>query len=363
VTENAKESGRNGDHERLYAEVEVQQAGYLYIYLSNDNYELEGEQVDVFFDDFQIQQVHSKVVQSDDYYPFGLTFNSYSRENTTPQDFKYNGKELQDELNLNWLDYGARMYDPAIARWMAVDPLTEAARRWSPYQYCYNNPIRFIDPDGMFSTEVVDNGDGTYKVVGGNLEDGDKGIYVVKKNEETGETERTGEKIGESLTMYSFYNADEQDGADQTGWKGTIDTNSTESRDLVENFFKCEAENISLPEYMANATDGKKYDFKRNGDPDNNDRENHHRGSVWEERVDGTKVYATARDAGNYSAGYIAGLKGLPYAAARAGFDGLELVKSGHTEGLQSTLAQKAGHADGAKEYKKYVIRSGYPRR
>ena len=150
VTENAKESGRNGDHERLYAEVEVQQAGYLYIYLSNDNYELQGEQVDVFFDDFQIQQVHSKVVQSDDYYPFGLTFNSYSRENTTPQDYKYNGKELQDELNLGWLDYGARMYQPEIGRWNGIDKRAHNYMMYSPYGYVANNPTNNVDYNGEF---------------------------------------------------------------------------------------------------------------------------------------------------------------------------------------------------------------------
>ena len=48
----------------------------------------------------------------------------------------------------------------------------------------------------------------------------------------------------------------------------------------------------------------KKYDFKRNGDPENNDRENHHRGSEFYRKEDGTKVYASARDAGNFSAGY-----------------------------------------------------------
>src|SRR5690606_16283636 len=107
------------------------------------------ELVDVFFDDFKITHTKSLVIQTNDYYPFGLTFNSYNRENSTPNDYQFNGKELQDELNLGWLDYGARLYMPDIGRWSITDPILERYYSWSPYAYAINNPILFIDPDGM----------------------------------------------------------------------------------------------------------------------------------------------------------------------------------------------------------------------
>jgi RHS repeat-associated protein len=141
----AKEAGTNVPHEKLADQVIITQPGYVYVYLSNE----ETTPVDVYFDDFTVTHARNLVIQADDYYPFGLTFNSYSRENPVAQNYKYNGKEQQSDLGIDWLDYGARMYMPEIGRWGAVDPLAEKTRRLSPYNYALNNPIRFIDPDGM----------------------------------------------------------------------------------------------------------------------------------------------------------------------------------------------------------------------
>jgi len=87
----------------------------------------------------------ARQVQVDDYYAFGMEINAIAAN--PKNEYLYNKKELQENLGL--YDYGARFYDPVIARWTSVDPLAEISRRWSPYNYGENNPVKNIDPDGM----------------------------------------------------------------------------------------------------------------------------------------------------------------------------------------------------------------------
>jgi RHS repeat-associated protein len=154
ITEAALEDGMGGAHERLLLEYTVKEAGYVYVYLSND-----GEEVrEVYFDDFKIEHIKSPVIQSEDFYPFGLTFNSYQRENSINNKYLYNqgsgrkkfNTERIFDLDLNVDQSKYRTYDYITGRWWQVDPKADSLINvnFTPYNYSFNNPIRYNDPKG-----------------------------------------------------------------------------------------------------------------------------------------------------------------------------------------------------------------------
>ena len=162
-----------------------------------------------------------KVLEENNYYPFGLKHNNYNVTKVSygksglgsivlcncPSGYtkKYNGKNFEEELGLNFYDYGARNYMADIGRWGSIDPLAEKGRRWSPYNYAMNNPTFFIDPDGMLSQSFIDDlikksGSGETKWT-----NNDNGSF----SSNTGESADTGESTNEPpVNVFTFMKSD-----------------------------------------------------------------------------------------------------------------------------------------------------------
>jgi len=119
----------------------------------------ESDDKSVYFDDVKavLKKYVTTIIHADDYYPFGLRMsgNHYQYPDALEVEHLYNGKELQDEIGLDWYDYGARMYDMDIARWHAKEPNAETYYSHSPYVYALNNPLRNVDLDGRDPKDIT----------------------------------------------------------------------------------------------------------------------------------------------------------------------------------------------------------------
>jgi RHS repeat-associated protein len=151
-----------------YTGIPVTKNGFLYIYVNNET-----QGWDVFFDNLSIQHRPGPITEETHYYPFGLTMAAISSRAAggIQNRFQFLDKEKQsnefsDGTGLDAYDLGARFYDAQIGRFQTIDPLTEYMRRWSPYVYGFDNPIRFVDNDGRESKDTTTfvNSDGSIHV-------------------------------------------------------------------------------------------------------------------------------------------------------------------------------------------------------
>jgi len=330
-------------HNLQLPDFECMQNGFVYIFCSN------GAETSVFFDDIEIEHTTGNLIEEVHYYPFGLSFGrytampEYSKNKKLFNSQQYEDDEWANNKGIKWYDFDNRNYDPQIGRWHCVDPRVADAPGWSPYNAMWNNPIKFVDPDGQWAVDHIDvtkNKDGTYNVVGGQA-NSDESIYVVD-----GSGKRTGEVVGQMLTEFSFHH---EDGSAVVG--ANINLNDQSGH----NFFNNKIKNVGLFDYIGNAKGEQPLDFKHKGMNDRNEgttvSQHHYRGMSFDGKV------ASARDIGNYSAGYVAGKHGFGWGTSRFAFDALETKQAKGTwntllyypfnrvsEGQPTQQAQRAGH-------------------
>jgi RHS repeat-associated protein len=124
--------------------------GYAYIYVSNESDE------PVYFDNLKVSHERGRIIEEDHYYAFGLKIAGISskkmpdaHEGTVDNKYLYSDKELFDDGDLGWLDYGFRNYDAQIGRFVEIDPLADKFPMLNGYHYAFNDPIGNIDIDGL----------------------------------------------------------------------------------------------------------------------------------------------------------------------------------------------------------------------
>jgi RHS repeat-associated protein len=95
-----------------------------------------------------VSHYQADLLSATDYYPFGMTMAGRSFEVAGTYRYGFNGKEKEEGINIDNYDFGARIYDGRVGRWLSVDPMAYKNVPWSAYVFCGDNPISLVDPDG-----------------------------------------------------------------------------------------------------------------------------------------------------------------------------------------------------------------------
>ena len=148
-------------------------AGYAYQYIIRDHL---GNSRVMFKDTVG----GPKIVQENHYYPFGMNLDGVFIGSN--HKYQYNGKELPDDLGYIQYDYGARWYDPSVGRYTGVDPMAHKMPAWSPYSFCFNNPLIYVDPNGLYPIYIITRSYAPFSTFGpGNAWYGDNRGHTLNK--------------------------------------------------------------------------------------------------------------------------------------------------------------------------------------
>ena len=252
-------SSTGNESERYYSGNKIYNDGTLdmilidggYIKKENTGYAYHHYIKDHLGSNRMVVKVNSGIQQVQHYYPFGLSFAEAT--NRSYQPYKYNGKELVSDEGLNWYDYLARVYDPALLIFTTMDPMAEKYYSISPYAYCMNNPVRYIDLDGM-STHT----DSLGHVVAVYNND-DMGVYKHDISSSTYDgsllSADGGTMMGETYFWNEFINPESRDIFGTIQFGKSFDPIIAEKTKL--------AEGMNLKEIAANSGGGGVFDIKK----------------------------------------------------------------------------------------------------
>ncbi|WP_295962429.1 JAB-like toxin 1 domain-containing protein [uncultured Alistipes sp.] len=172
-----------------------------------------------------VVNAQGEVVERNDYYPFGLRWND-SESQISDNRYRYNAKEEQTFVNVPYIDYGARMYDPKFRLgWNTSDPLAEKYYPVSPYAFCANNPVKYIDSDGRDVWEINQFGE-----IINRIKDKTQDAFFIVTKDASGNYQRSFTVNTDGIKIYNTISFEHGTIESQR----TIALNSTDSYDIYK---------------------------------------------------------------------------------------------------------------------------------